>query len=73
MDELKDRYYELDEIVSSIEILVEQLTDPYYIDVLNEIRFKAQDEREELEPRIAEMEQLEMQEQELEFERSRLC
>ena len=59
MDELKDRYYELDEIVSFLEMLTRQITDPYYIDVINEIRFKAQDERDELEPRIDEMERLE--------------
>ena len=72
MDELKDKYYELDEIVNSLEILVGEITDEYYIDVLNEIRFKAQDEKEELEPIIDEMEQSEIKEQELEYERSRI-
>lgn len=71
MDEIKDRYYELDELITSIDILIEQLADEEIISKLEAIKFEYYDERETLEEQISEQENRECKEQELEYERNR--
>ncbi len=48
----QDRYDELDNIISSIDILVDEISDKDYIDRLNEIKFDAQNEIEEVEEKL---------------------
>lgn len=50
----QERYDELDNIVSSIDILVNDISDKNYIDMLNEIKFNAQNELEEVEEKLQE-------------------
>ncbi len=50
----QSRYDELDEIISSINILVDSITDKDYIDRLNEIKFDAQNELDEVSDKLQE-------------------
>ena len=47
--DLQDKYDELDNIISSIDILIDEISDKDYKDRLNEIKFDAQNELEETE------------------------
>lgn len=61
---LQDKYDELDNIISSIDILVDEISDKDYIDRLNEIKFDAQSEKEEVEEKLKkEMEEEEKQQE----------
>lgn len=68
----QERYDELDNIVSSIDILVNDISDKNYIDMLNEIKFNAQNELEEVEEKLQEEYNKEEKQMNYEFERSRL-
>ncbi len=70
--DLQERYDELDNIVSSIDILVDDITDKNYIDMLNEIKFNAQNELEEVQEKLQEEYNKEEKQMNYEFERSRL-
>ena len=68
----QERYDELDNIVSSIDMLVDDIKDKYYIDVLNEIKFEAQNELEEIEEELQKEQEAEEREMNYQFERERL-
>ena len=68
----QERYDELDEIVSSLDRLVDEITDIYYIDALNELKFEAQNELEQVEEELRKEQWEEEREMNYEFERSRL-
>ena len=68
----QDRYDELDNIVSSLNILIDEIRDKDYVDMLNEIKYQAQDELEELEEILQAEQWQEMQQMNNDFERSRL-
>lgn len=72
MNNLYDRQDELEEIVRRIDNLVDEIKDDYFINELNELKYEAQDELEEVKEKIAKQEEEEEKEQNLEFERSRL-
>ena len=72
IDELRDRYDELDNIISSIQILTKEIKDKYYIERLKIIEFEAQDELDEITPRIEQLEEEEEKELENEFNRERI-
>lgn len=63
----QDRYDELDNIISSIDILVDEISDKDYKDRLNEIKFDAQDEKEKVEKRLEEEKEEEGKQQEKEY------
>ena len=69
--DLQRKYDELDEIVSSINLLIDEIDDQYYIDDLNEIKHRAQDELEEVQEKILEENEREEREMNYQFERSR--
>ena len=50
----QERYDELDNIISSIDMLIDETTDKDYIDRLNEIKFDAQNELEEVSEKLEE-------------------
>ncbi len=50
----QSRYDELDEIIDSIDILVDKITDKDYIERLNEIKFDAQNELDEVSDKLQE-------------------
>ena len=64
--DLQDRYNELDEIVMRLDSLIDEITDKDYIEMLQDIMYRAKEELNELEPKLAE--QYESEERELERE-----
>lgn len=72
IDELRDRYDELDNIISSIQILTKEIKDKDYIERLKIIEFEAQDELDEITPRIEQLEEEEEKELENEYNRERI-
>ena len=72
IDELRDRYDKLDNIISSIRILTKEIKDKDYIERLEIIEFEAQDELDEITPRIEQLEEEEEKELENEYNRERI-
>ena len=64
---LQDKYDELDNIISSIDILIDEISDKYYIDILNEIKFDAQNEIEKVEEELEKERTEEEKQQEKEY------
>lgn len=60
----QEKYDELDNIISSIDSLLYEVSDRYYIDALNELKFEAQNELDE----VTELLQKERDEEEREQE-----
>ena len=67
----QDRYDELENIDNTLGMLVDEITDKYYIDMLNQLRFEAQDELKEVSERLYKEENSEQRELENEFKRGR--
>lgn len=67
-----DRSDELEDIVNTLDRLVDDIKDQYYKDVLNDIKYSAQMELDEVEEKIAEIEREEQNELEREFDKERL-
>lgn len=65
--DLQDRYDELDNIISSIRILKDEITDRDYIEQLELIQFQAQNELEEVEEQLKAEQEAEMKEEEREY------
>lgn len=69
---MQDRYDELENIIDTLDSLIDDITDRYYIDVLNDIKYEAQKELEEVEEQLYKEEQEEQRELEREYYRGRL-
>ena len=72
LEELRNKYDELDNIISSIRILTEKITDKNYIEQLELIQYEAQNELDEIEPQIQKLEEEEEREINREYERSKI-
>ena len=72
LEELRNKYDELDNIISSIRILTEEITDKNYIEQLELIQYEAQNELDEIEPQIQKLEEEEEREINREYERSKI-
>ena len=70
LEELRNKYDELDDIISSIRILTKEITDKNYIEQLELIQYEAQNELDEIEPQIQKLEEEEEREINKEYERS---
>ena len=70
LEELRNKYDELDNIISSIRILTKEITDKNYIEQLELIQYEAQDDLDEIEPQIQKLEEEEEREINKEYERS---
>lgn len=70
--DIQDRYDELDNIVRSLDVLVDEITDKYYIDMLNDLKYEAQDEMEEIEPELEKEQLMAETEMNYDYERSRI-
>ena len=66
----QDRYDELDNIVRTLDILADDINDKYYIDLINDIKFEAENELQEVSEKLEEEQRREERQQEYEFERS---
>ena len=72
LEELRNKYDELDNIISSIRILTKEITDKNYIEQLELIQYEAQNELDEIEPQIQKLEEEEEREMNKEYERSKI-
>ena len=72
LEELRNKYDELDNIISSLNSLMDDLTDKNYIEQLELIKFEAQNELDEIEPQIQKLEEEEEREINRECERSKI-
>ena len=72
LEELRNKYDELDNIISSLNSLMDDLTDKNYIEQLELIKFEAQNELDEIEPQIQKLEEEEEREINREYERSKI-
>ena len=52
--ELQERFDELDNIENSIRMLIDEISDRDYIEQLQDIMYQAQNEKEEIEPKLQE-------------------
>lgn len=66
----QDRYDELDNIVRTLDILVDDINDKCYIDLINDIKFEAENELQEVSERLEEEQKREERQIEHEYERS---
>lgn len=66
----QNRYDELDNIVRTLDILVDDINDKYYIDLINDIKFEAENELQEVAEKLEEEQRREERQQEYEYERS---
>ena len=72
LEELRNKYDELDNIISSLNSLMDDLTDKNYIEQLELIKYEAQNELDEIEPQIQKLEEEEEREMNREYERSKI-
>ena len=70
MEELQDRYDELDTIDIELHSLIRRITDKEYIEIFEEIIYEVQKKKEEIEPRLIEMRDREEKYENYEYERS---
>ena len=63
----QDRYDELDNIVRTLDILVDDINDKYYKDLINDIKFKAENELEEVAEKLEEEQRREEIQQERDY------
>ena len=66
----QDRYDELDNIVRTLDMLVEDLNDKYYIDWINDIKYEAENELAEVAEKLEEEQKREERQMNYEYERS---
>ena len=60
----QDRYDELDNIVRTLDILADDINDKYYIDLINDIKYEAENELEEVSEKLEEEQRREERQQE---------
>lgn len=72
IDSLYTRKDELGTIVDGIDSIVDNISDKYYIDVLNEAKYEAENELDEIDDKIVEYEDEAEKEESIEFERMRI-
>ena len=68
--DLQEKYDELDTIVRKLNYLIDEISDKNYKEQLELIKYEAQSELDEIEPRLLEQQRQEEKWQELEYERS---
>ena len=70
--DLQEKYDELDNIVSTLDMLIDDITDKYYIELLNEIKYEAQNEMDDIGDELQEECDKEYEERKNEYINSRL-
>ena len=63
----QDRYDELDNIVRTLDILVDDINDKYYIDLINDIKYEAENELEEVAEKLQGEQRREERQQEKDY------
>ena len=67
INDIQDRFDELDNIVRTLDILVDDINDKYYIDLINDIKFEAENELEEVAEKLQEEQRREERQQEKDY------
>lgn len=70
INDIQDRFDELDNIVRTLDILVDDINDKYYIDLINDIKYEAENELEEVAEKLEEEQRREEMQMNYEYERS---
>lgn len=70
--DLQEEYAELDNIISTLDTLIDEIKDKYYIDSLNDLKFEAQTRLDEIESELTKQQYAEEQEMNCEFEMCRV-
>lgn len=63
----QDKYDELDNIVRTLDILIDDINDKYYIDLINDIKYEAENELEEVAEKLEEEQKKEEMQQERDY------
>lgn len=72
INDLYNKKDELEEIINKMDTLIDDVTDVDYKDTFKEIKYDAESELEEVDEQISKLEQKELEEENRQFERSRL-
>ena len=72
IDDLYNKKDELEEIIDKMDTLIDDVTDVDYKETFRVIKYDAESELEEVDERIGKLEQKELEEENRQFERSRL-
>ena len=72
MEDLQERYDELENIIDTLDNLIDEITDEDFIEQLRETKYQAENEKEEIEPRLQKLRDEEERQQNLEYERMKL-
>lgn len=64
---LQEIFDELDNIVRTLDVLIDEITDKYYIDVLQDTKWEAENELEEVARKLDQEDKQEEREQEREY------
>lgn len=72
MEDLQERYDELETIIDTLDDLIDNITDEDFIEQLRETKYQAENEKEEIEPRLQKLRDEEERQQNLEYERMKL-
>lgn len=67
---MQERYDELDNIESTLRVLVDEVTDEYFKGTILDLMYEAQQEKEVIEPKLLEEQYKEERQQEYDYERS---
>lgn len=63
----QNRYDELDNIVRTLDILADDINDKYYVDLINDIKFEAENELQEVAEKLEEEQRREEMQQERDY------
>ena len=70
--DLEKKYDEYDNIVTTLDNLIDNTEDEYFLDILKETKFEAQDKRDEIQEILFQEEEKELFNQNKNFQESRL-
>ena len=70
MNDKQEKYDELDNIVSTLDVLIGELEDEHYIEMLREIKFEAEEEMEGIQEDLRKERDAEEREMNYQYERS---
>lgn len=70
MNDKQEKYDELDNIVSTLDTLIDEIENEHYIEMLREIKFEAEEELEEVQEDLRQERDAEEKEMNYQYERS---
>lgn len=71
-EKLQKKYDELDNIISTLDILIGEITDQDYKDTLSEIKYDAQEELDRVQEQLEELEEDKYKSNEIDWNKERL-